>query len=92
MTNEDIVLADAILTIPGNPRFTSFNIAQAALLTLYEWHKAADTTPAASLDLGRFDIAPKDALIGFFEQIERELDEALRAARWRPRLACAIHC
>lgn len=70
------MLADAIVTIPANPRFTSFNIAQAALLTLYEWHKAGDTTPAATLDLGRFEIAPKEALIGFFEQIERELDEA----------------
>lgn len=76
LVNDDIVLADAILTIPANPRFTSFNIAQAALLTLYEWHKAADGTPAASLDLGRFAIAPKDELLGFFEQIERELDEA----------------
>ncbi len=76
LVNEDIVLADAILTIPANPKFTSFNIAQAALLTLYEWHKAGDRTPTASLDLGRFDIAPKEALVGFFEQIERELDEA----------------
>ena len=76
LVNEDIVLADAIVTIPANPRFTSFNIAQAALLTLYEWHEAGDATPAAALDLGRFDIAPKEALIGFFEQIERELDEA----------------
>jgi len=76
LVNDDIVLADAVLTIPANPRFTSFNIAQAALLTLYEWHKAGDETPASSLDLGRFALASKDDLVGFFEQIERELDEA----------------
>jgi tRNA/rRNA methyltransferase len=76
LTNEDIVLADAILHIPTDKRFTSMNLGQAALLVSYEWFKAADQTPASRLDLGKFDIASKEALIGFFEQIERELDEA----------------
>ncbi len=76
LVNEDVVLADAIITIPTDSRFTSINLAQAALLAFYEWHKAADTTPAASLDLGRFDLAKKEDLVGFFSQIERELDEA----------------
>lgn len=76
LVNEDIVLADAILTIPTDERFTSMNLGQAALLVSYEWFKAGDTTPASQLDLGRFDIAKKEDLVGFFEQIERELDEA----------------
>lgn len=76
LVNEDVVLADAIITIPTDSRFTSINLAQAALLVFYEWHKAADKTPAASLDLGRFDLAKKEDLVGFFEQIERELHEA----------------
>jgi tRNA/rRNA methyltransferase len=76
LVNDDIVLADAIVTIPANPRVTSFNIAQAALLTLYEWHKSADQTAPVTLDLGRFALASKEDLIGFFEQIERELEEA----------------
>lgn len=76
LTNEDVVLADAVLTIPTDSRFSSMNIAQAALLSFYEWFKSADGTPAATLDLGRFDLASKEDLIGFFEHIERELDEA----------------
>ena len=76
LVNEDVVLADAVLTIPTDERFTSINLGQAALLAFYEWHKAGDATPAASLDLGRFDLATKEELIGFFDQIERELDVA----------------
>lgn len=76
LTNEDIVLADAIVTIPTDSKFSSINLGQAALLVAYEWFKAGDATPAAQLDLGRFDLAPKEALIGFFEQIERELHDA----------------
>lgn len=76
LVNEDIVLADAILTIPTDKRFTSMNLGQAALLVSYEWFKSGDATPDARLDLGRFDLASKEQLVGFFEQLERELDEA----------------
>lgn len=76
LVNDDIVLADAILTVPTDEKFTSINLGQAALLAFYEWFKSGDTTPAASLDLGKFDIASKEELTGFFDHIERELDEA----------------
>ncbi|MCG8446243.1 MAG: RNA methyltransferase, partial [Hyphomicrobiales bacterium] len=37
LTNEEIALADEILTYPVNPAFASLNIAQAVLLFGYEW-------------------------------------------------------
>jgi tRNA/rRNA methyltransferase len=37
LTNEEIALADAIVTFPVNPEFASLNIAQAVLLMCYEW-------------------------------------------------------
>jgi tRNA/rRNA methyltransferase len=37
LTNEEIALADAIVTFPVNPAFASLNIAQAVLLMCYEW-------------------------------------------------------
>jgi tRNA/rRNA methyltransferase len=76
LVNEDVVLADAVLTVPTDQRFSSMNIAQAALLTFYEWFRSADETPDSALDLGRYDLAAKEELIGFFGQIEHELDEA----------------
>lgn len=73
--NEEIGLADAIVTFPVNPAFASLNIAQAVLLVAYEWMKA-------SLEEGReapfpgpeFVPAPKESLIGLFGQVETALD------------------
>jgi tRNA/rRNA methyltransferase len=76
LTNEEVALADAIMTFPVNPKFASLNIAQAVLLVAYEWMAsglsgelptrdaipAIDTTPA-----------PKEHLLGLM----RHLDEAL---------------
>ena len=40
LTNEEVALADAIVTFPVNPKFASLNIAQAVLLIAYEWMAA----------------------------------------------------
>jgi tRNA/rRNA methyltransferase len=37
--NEEVALADAIVTFPVDPDFSSLNIAQAVLLMSYEWMK-----------------------------------------------------
>src|SRR4051812_19085000 len=39
LSNEDVALADEIVTFPVNPAFASLNIAQAVLLMSYEWMK-----------------------------------------------------
>jgi hypothetical protein len=38
--NEEVALADEIVTFPVNPAFASLNIAQAVLLMSYEWMKS----------------------------------------------------
>ncbi len=45
LETEDLAVAHAILTIPVSPTFGSLNLAQAVLLTAYEWFRSADTTP-----------------------------------------------
>ena len=42
LDNSDVSLADAIVTVPVNPRFRSLNISQSVLLLAYEWWIAAD--------------------------------------------------
>src|SRR4029079_19184320 len=37
LTNDDLVLANAIVSVPLNPGFASLNIAQAVLIIAYEW-------------------------------------------------------
>ncbi len=42
LDNDEIALADAIITFPVNPAYASLNLAQAVLLTGYEWLRADD--------------------------------------------------
>ena len=44
LSNDELVYADAVLTMPLNPAFTSLNLAQAVLLVGYEWFKAGAAT------------------------------------------------
>ncbi len=46
LTNDELILADAVLRVPVNPDFFSLNLAQAVLLVAYEWWQSADSAPA----------------------------------------------
>ncbi|MEZ5876255.1 MAG: RNA methyltransferase [Tepidamorphaceae bacterium] len=72
--NEDISLADAILTYPVNPAFASLNLAQAVLIMAYEWQRAAGTAGTREVFNGLPELAPKEEVFGFFEHLETELD------------------
>jgi tRNA/rRNA methyltransferase len=74
LTNDDVVLADAVLMVPVNPAFASLNLAQAVLLLGYEWFKAGDATPPERMEYLATRPATKEELLGFFEHLERELD------------------
>ena len=76
LTNEDLSLADEILTFPVDPGFPSLNLAQAVLLFGYEWRLAGFAPEERVLPLadGRPDPAPKEDLIRLFEHLESALD------------------
>jgi len=75
LTNEEVALADEIVTFPVNPAFASLNIAQAVLLMSYEWMKSGmedlGRTPFQSLDQRP---STKEQVFGLFEHIEEALD------------------
>jgi tRNA/rRNA methyltransferase len=78
LTNEEVILADAILTIPTNPKFASLNLAQSVAVVAYEWFKGTHDKPDFKVPAKyrRSKLANKEDLIGFFEHIEGELDKA----------------
>ena len=41
LDNDEVALADEILTFPANPAYASLNLAQAVLLVGYEWFKSS---------------------------------------------------
>ncbi len=73
LDNDDVALADTLLSVPLNPAFSSLNIAQAVLLIAYEWFRTDDETPPETFVQGRTGPAARADLIALFEHLEGEL-------------------
>lgn len=85
LETSEVANADAIIMIPVNTRFASLNLAQAVLLTGYEWMRGSDNATlgrvttyekplAEGLYMGADRPATKQELSGLFEHLESELD------------------
>jgi tRNA/rRNA methyltransferase len=73
LMNDEVGLADRIVTFPVNPAFASLNLAQAVLIVAYEWFKAAGGGLPFGMPL-RSPPAGKEQLFAFFATLERELE------------------
>jgi tRNA/rRNA methyltransferase len=74
LDNEEVGLADEIVTFPVNPAFASLNIAQAVLLMSYEWMKSGLESETATAFSGPvMTPAPKALLHGLFQHLEAAL-------------------
>jgi tRNA/rRNA methyltransferase len=77
LTNDELILADAVLRVPVNPDFFSLNLAQAVLLVAYEWWQSADSVPApAPSGASVTQPATKSELAGLLDHLVAELDAA----------------
>src|SRR6201996_3351301 len=74
LQNEEVALANRIVTFPVNPGFASLNLAQAVLLMGYEWFKlsTAGALPFAMPE--RSEPASQHQMQAFFDNLVRELD------------------
>ena len=74
LENDEVGLADAILTLPVNPAFASLNLAQAVVIAGYEWFKlkTSGTLPFTAPE--KSPPAPKEQLLAFFNDLETELE------------------
>jgi tRNA/rRNA methyltransferase len=73
LVNDQIALADTVLSVPLNPAFSSLNLAQAVLLIGYEWFTARAAPPPEILHTGHSRPANKAELVRFFEHFEEAL-------------------
>ncbi len=78
LENDEVALADAVLTFPTNPAYGSLNLAQAVLLTGYEWFRAAhgDTPPPTAVERAPALPAKREMTLAFFDYLEDKLDAA----------------
>jgi tRNA/rRNA methyltransferase len=65
LSNDDLIYADAMVSIPVNPDFFSLNLAQAVLLVAYEWFESAVDVP----DRREIDPAGRPATKGELDQL-----------------------
>lgn len=99
LENDDIAIADALVTAPVNPEFASLNLAQAVLVIAYEWFKSEpqaglgrktefDGPAREGVQMLRTRPATRGEMVGFFEHLERELDASgfLRPPEKRPQM------
>ena len=88
--NDDLALADTLITVPTNPAFSSINLAQTVLLLGYEWRlEGGADAPDTIMRKGRGgEYATQAEILGFYEHLESELDKGgfLRVAEKRPRM------
>jgi tRNA/rRNA methyltransferase len=74
LENEELLSADALVTIPTDPGFASLNLAQAVLILAYEWHRAGDHTPPVRDPAATEPQAEKAELAGLVDQLLSELE------------------
>ncbi len=76
LTNDDVALCDAIVSVPLNPAFASINLAQAVILLSYEWFQTGTDQPAEYTPQLGTAPATSEELQKLFNHMERELTEA----------------
>ncbi|MCL3882814.1 RNA methyltransferase [Marivita sp. GX14005] len=76
LENEDIALANAIISVPVNPEFASLNLAQCVLLTAYEWRRQSVDVPAESVEMAGTDWASAIEMDRLAQHYEERLDQA----------------
>jgi tRNA/rRNA methyltransferase len=76
LENDDLVPAQALVTVPVNPAFPSLNLGQCVLLLGYEWRRQGDDTPPEVLSLAGGDLATA----GDVDRLAAHWEERLEAA------------
>ena len=91
LTNDELLLADALVSYPVNPAFASLNLAQAVLLFGYAWSRR-DPAGAPAAATPETPPAAKAEIQGLVDHLVRELDQVdfFRAEERRASLIRAI--
>ncbi|OYW59619.1 MAG: RNA methyltransferase [Rhodobacterales bacterium 32-66-7] len=76
LENDDIILANAIVTVPVNPEFPSLNLAQCVLLLGYEWQRQGTEVPPSMMELARTEFASREDVGRLADHFEERLDAA----------------
>lgn len=75
LINDDVTIADAIITIPTSTELPSLNIAQSVVAIAYQYFQIANKTAEIALN-NKSNLAKKEEITNFLDFLERKLDES----------------
>ncbi|HBQ36544.1 MAG TPA: RNA methyltransferase [Rhodobacteraceae bacterium] len=76
LENDDIARANAIISVPVNPEFSSLNLGQSVLLTSYEWRRQIDATPPEVMEMAKTEFVEGIEIEKLGDHFEQRLGEA----------------
>jgi tRNA/rRNA methyltransferase len=76
LENEDIIRANATISVPVNPAFPSLNLAQCVLLMGYEWGRQGYDVPPVVQEMARTDFATRAEVERLADHFEERLEAA----------------
>lgn len=76
LENDDVAVANAIITVPVNPKFASLNLAQCVLLTAYEFRRQSADVLHEVLSMPTTDTASVIEVDKLADHYEQRLDES----------------
>jgi tRNA/rRNA methyltransferase len=76
LENDDLALANAMVTVPVNPEFASLNLGQSALLLAYEWRRQTAVIVPEVMELARTEFAQRHEVERLADHFEERLDAA----------------
>lgn len=76
LENEDVVLANAIVSVPVNPEFASLNLGQCVLLMGYEWRRQTVPVEAVVQEMARTEFASAVEVEKLGDHFEERLEVA----------------
>ena len=76
LENDDVALANAIITVPVNPEYASLNLAQCVLLTAYEWRRQTEAVVPEFMEMAKTDWANQVEVQKLGDHYEETLETA----------------
>jgi tRNA/rRNA methyltransferase len=76
LENDDIIRANATVSVPVNPEFPSLNLAQCVLLMGYEWCRQGSAVPPVLQELARTEFANREEVDRLADHFEERLEAA----------------
>jgi tRNA/rRNA methyltransferase len=76
LENDDVVRANAIITVPVNPDFPSLNLGQCVLLMGYEWRRQNVPVAEVVYEMARTEFANAEEVERLGDHYEQRLDDA----------------